>query len=127
MYENQVARVEVSSPIAKFFIGILAGCAAIAIPWLSSFLISSEEVNVNYFPHTYLVGVVVFAILIGLLVMTMEFKLPRPPKETLFAALAIPGLIAGSLNIAMEAEDANKMQKKQVSCPGRFVEGVVLG
>jgi len=106
--------VKVVSPLAKFFIGMLAGCAAIAIPRLSSFLISGTESEVNFFPGAYIIGAIAFSILIGLLVMVMEYKVPRPPKETLFAALAIPGIIAGSLNTAIETNDANISYQKAV-------------
>lgn len=106
--------VKVTSPVAKFFIGALAGCAAIVIPRLSSFLISGKGSDVNYFPEPYIMGAIAFSILIGLLVVVMEYKIPRPPKETLFAALAIPGLIAGSLNTVIESNEANITHQKAI-------------
>lgn len=127
MPNNQVVRIEVSSPIAKFFIGMLAGCAAIAIPRLSSLLISADEINDDYFPAAYIAGVIVFSVLIGLLVMIMEFKIPKPPKETLFAALAVPGLIAGSLNTAVETGDANRMQLKASKLSSQILEENGIG
>lgn len=100
--------VKISSPYAKFFIGVVAGCAAIAIPRLSSYLASGDKSGFNYFPTNYIIAIAVFSIFLGAVIVIMEYGLPKPPKETFFAALAIPGLIAGSLNVTVVARDANK-------------------
>lgn len=98
----------VSSPLLKFAIGAIAGSTVIIMPRLSSFLISGDE-NSTYFTNEYIIAIGVFSVILGLLVTIMEYNLTKPPKETFFAALAIPGLIAGSLN-AVETDQTQNTQ-----------------
>lgn len=105
---ESLSRVQTSSSVAKFLIGFIAGCAVIIIPRLSSFLMAKGTLaDVDFFPSSYLIAIVIFALFLGAIIVIMEFRLARPPKETFFAALAIPGLIAGSLNTALESDAAN--------------------
>lgn len=112
MGKDKLTTVKISSSYAKFFIGLVAGCAAIAIPRLSSYLSSVDHAGLSYFPINYIIAIVVFSIFLGSVIVIMEYKLPKPPKETFFAALAIPGLIAGSLNTTVETRDANRRYKE---------------
>jgi len=56
----------------------------------------------------------------------LEYEVPRPPKETFFAALAIPGIIAGSLNTAVESSGLrditiqNQTLKQQIQELNKF-------
>jgi len=111
---KDLANKKVTSPYAKFLIGALAGFSVVTIPRLSSSLISGEEAGFDYFPMNYIMAIVTFAVLLGLLVMVMEYKLPKPPKETFFAALAIPGLIVGSLNSVVDNAESNSAYKNTI-------------
>ena len=106
--------VKVSSSVAKFLIGVLAGCAAVAIPRLSSLLISGENDAVNFFPMPYITCAILFAVIVGFLVVVIEYGIAKTPKETLFAALAIPGVVAGSFNTVIETSGANTTYQKTV-------------
>ena len=107
--------VKVTSSAAKFFIGAVAGCSVAVIPRLSSYVISPNADDVsNYFSMTYIVSVIIFSVFIGLVIMITEYKFPKPPKETFFAALAIPGLIAGSLNTTAGTIETNNMHQETV-------------
>ncbi|MDH5324861.1 MAG: hypothetical protein OEZ68_17390 [Gammaproteobacteria bacterium] len=112
--ENQT--VEITSAAAKFCIGAVAGVAAIAIPRLISYATDANQ-SFTYLPLHYLGAVLSFALFIGALVVIFEYKTPKPPKETFFAALAIPGLLAGSFNTAVESQEANSIfaQNKELS------------
>lgn len=113
----------VSSPTAKFFIGFIAGCAVIIVPRLASMLVSGGlKAESIYFPTNYIIAIIVFASLLGFLVMIMEYKMPRLPKETLFAALAIPGLLAGSLNTALETTNTNQIYKQNQMLSREVIE-----
>ena len=107
--------VKVTSSAAKFLIGAVAGFSVAVIPRLSSYVISPNADDVsNYFSMTYIVSVIIFSIFIGLVIMITEYRFPKPPKETFFAALAIPGLIAGTLNTTAGTIETNNMHQETV-------------
>lgn len=112
MSEENANVIKISSSYAKFFIGTLAGCSAVAIPRLSSFLMSDKIEKASFFSSEYIISALVFSVLIGIFITIMEYKIPRPPKETLFAAIALPGIIAGSLNTALEANNTSRIYKQ---------------
>lgn len=93
----------IASSMAKFFIGFFAGLSAISIPRLSSMLLANSQATVS-FSQSFLYLIFVFAGLIGAITVILEFKIPRPPKETFFTALAVPALIAGAMNSAIETK-----------------------
>lgn len=99
-------------PLAKFAIGLTAGLVAVAIPRLSSDLSTLQVFNTEFYTPLFIASMLVFALLIGIVITILEYKIPRTPKDTLFSALAIPALVAGSLNTAIETQNANQLQNQ---------------
>ncbi|GAA6133483.1 hypothetical protein NBRC116188_02720 [Oceaniserpentilla sp. 4NH20-0058] len=111
----------ISHPLGKFAIGLIAGFVAIVIPRLSSDLSTLDNITPTYYTSIFFISVAGFAILIGLVITILEYKVPRTPKDTLFSALAIPALIAGSLNTAIETQNSNEIliQSERISQEAR--------
>ena len=99
--------IVISATGGKFLIGFIAGCAAVAVPRLTSLLTTGADDAGTYFTTNYILLIIVFGLFLGAITTILEYKLPRPPKETFFAALAIPGLLAGSLSTALESNKAD--------------------
>lgn len=95
-----------SSTYLKFTIGVMAGCSVVVIPRLSAYFFSSNDPGFTYFPTIFLFSALVFSLILGSIIVIFEYKIPKPPRETFFAALAIPGLVAGSINTTMETNNA---------------------
>jgi len=100
----------ITHPLAKFAIGLTAGLVAVIIPRLSSDLSASEVFSTDFYTPVFIISILVFALLIGIVICILEYKVPRTPKDTLFSALAIPALVAGSLNTAIETQNTNEIQ-----------------
>ncbi|MBA3582633.1 MAG: SPOR domain-containing protein [Gammaproteobacteria bacterium] len=105
----------VEAPAAKFIIGFAAGIAAISIPRLSALLTNDNISLITAFTPDYLAIVGLFGALIGTVVLILEYGVARTPKETFFAALAIPALVAGAFNTTMVSSQAQKTHEKMES------------
>lgn len=102
---------EITSPIVKFSIGVTAGISAVALPKLSAALNSGTESMSYYFPTNVLVLICAFSLLLGFLTVILEHGIPKIPKDTFFAALAIPGLVAGIVSTTID--DSKTIELKQ--------------
>jgi len=113
-------------PLAKFAIGLTAGLVAVAIPRLSSDLSSTQVFSTEFYTPLFISSMLVFALLIGVVITILEYKVPRTPKDTLFSALAIPALVAGSLNTAIETQNTNQLQAtaEQISQEARRINHI---
>lgn len=100
----------ISSPYAKFCIGFIAGCAAILIPRFSGLFAPGTESELTQIPTYYFIITAILAALIGAIIVISEFRVPKAPIETFFAALAVPGLIAGSVNTASISSEVKASQ-----------------
>lgn len=94
----------IEHPVPKFLIGVIAGVGAIFIPRLTAALSSvTESSNLNlgdYFPSDYLWIAFGFSIFIGLIMVIMEWKVPKEPHVTFALALGVPALFTGGFNTA---------------------------
>lgn len=90
----------VTSSKIKFCIGFIAGIAAVGMPRLVTMLTSGTDRELEYFTANFTYATLILGVMLGLIIAIFEHGKPKQPKETFFAALAIPGLVIGSLNSA---------------------------
>lgn len=96
--DNQV-HVTVSRPAYKFFIGFVAGFCAALFPRVTALLLVSDvQESLQILSLGYVLVSVLFATLIGAIIMIMEWNVAKEPRTTFMAALGIPALITGSVN-----------------------------
>ena len=102
----------VTSPLAKFAIGAAAGIAAVAIPRITPLVTMENPSLSGIFTNNFLYLIVALAVLLGGVITIVEYGNPRLPKETFFAALAIPSLLAGALNTGLVSQDLSVKQNQ---------------
>jgi len=111
---------KVSTPVIKFLIGFTAGLCAAFFPRLTASLaVSSGDSNIVLFDSSYITLSLVFAVLVGLIVMILEWRVPREPRATFMMAIGVPALITGSLNtttgidtVSSQAKDNQALAKQ---------------
>jgi MFS family permease len=96
----------ITMPILKLFIGFVAGLCAALFPRLTAAL-ATQGSNLIFFPLSYVVLALVFAMLIGVVVMILGWRVPAKPSDTFMMALGIPALLTGALNATL---DTNMLQ-----------------
>ncbi|MEK6814242.1 MAG: hypothetical protein AABY65_05880 [Nitrospirota bacterium] len=108
--ETQKAKMD--APAFKFFIGLVAGLTAMVLPRLIAALASSTEgSSVRYFSLDFAFLALAFGVIVGLVIMIFEWKIPSRPRDTFMTALGIPALLSGTLNaynasgVARDAEN----------------------
>ncbi len=100
-----------TSPLLKFFIGFVAGLCAAIVPRLMPVL-SSERGEFNLFPASYVAASLVFGTLIGAVMMIVEWGQSHAPKDTFMTALAVPGLLSGSINMAIGVNELQQTDQE---------------
>lgn len=111
---------KVSKPVIKLLIGFIAGLCAAFLPRLTASLaVSSGKTNVVLFDSGYITLSLIFAALVGLIVMILEWRVPREPRATFMMAIGVPALITGSLNtttgvdtVASQAKENQQLVEK---------------
>lgn len=85
----------------KFLVGFIAGlCSALFPRLVPAMTRLGESDNVSVLPWDYVLVSLLFAVLIGLVVMIFEWGVVKKPRDTFMAALGIPALLTGALNTA---------------------------
>lgn len=88
-------------PPMLFCIGLSAGACAALFPRLMPALLGQgTRVNVELFSFGYLLVVVVFSVLVGLVMMWTHWGSRHTPQTLFMAALGVPSLLSGSLNMS---------------------------
>ena len=93
-----ITKQKIEKPIYKFLIGFIGGFSAAIFPRLMAALALFEDNDVILLSMGYLYIAVLFAVLIGAVVMIMEWGVPKEPNATFMTALGLPALLAGALN-----------------------------
>ncbi|HEX9628110.1 MAG TPA: hypothetical protein VGA00_14310 [Acidiferrobacterales bacterium] len=88
-------------PPMLFCIGLSAGACAALFPRLMPALLGPDaRVNIELFSFGYLLVVVVFSVLVGLVMMWTHWGSRHTPQTLFMAALGVPSLLSGSLNMS---------------------------
>jgi hypothetical protein len=100
-----------SSAAAKFFIGLLAGMAAVLLPRLLALLARSDDAHIVFFPPSYFLLAAGVGVFLGLVMLVLEYQVAARPKETFMAALGIPAVLSGALGTASTAETVSDLTR----------------
>jgi hypothetical protein len=88
--------------LGTFLVGLIAGMCAVLFPRLTALIFAptaeSSFLEMNAFSLRYIIFSVVFALLIGIVVMILEWGVKSTPGQIFMAALGVPALIAGAVN-----------------------------
>ena len=109
---HQQHKAVTDSTLAKFMIGFIAGCAVVTIPKLSALFVASKPETAAFFDLNYIALIIIFGLFLGGVTAILEYKRACPPKDTFFSALAIPAILAGSMNTAVESNKTEEATKK---------------
>ncbi|MBI4715154.1 MAG: hypothetical protein HY760_04340, partial [Nitrospirae bacterium] len=111
---NPLPGTQITHPLLKFLIGFMAALCAALFPRLMTALSSATEIDQYvWFGGAYLTLSLVFATIVGLIVVILEYGIPKEPRLTFLTALGIPALLAGALNTNFSAKDAQKAEDKK--------------
>lgn len=103
---------KVSTPVIKFLIGFTAGLCAALFPRLTaSLVVSGGNSNIVLFDSGYMTLSLIFALLVGLIIMILEWRVPREPRATFMMAIGVPALITGSLNTTTGIDTVSSQAK----------------
>jgi len=103
---------EITTPILKLFIGFVAGLCAALFPRLTAALATQGD-NLIFFPLSYVSLALVFAMLIGVVVMILEWGVRAKPSETFMMALGIPALLTGALNATLDTNTVKNLAQQK--------------
>lgn len=120
----------VSMPWFKFLIGFVAGWCAACFPRLSALMAGGNSVDaLSLFSFDYIVLSGVFSVVIGFVVMIMEWNVAREPRATFMMAIGIPALLTGSFNATSGAQQVNAQQEKITDLVVQLSksEGIAIG
>ncbi len=113
---------KISRPGFKFIIGFIAGFSAAIFPRLTALmLVPHGENNLNIISAGYLFYSLLFAVLIGAVIMIMEWRLPKEPRITFMSALGIPAILTGSFN-TLDSASALDLQTEENKRLNQLVE-----
>jgi len=95
----------VTTPVLKFFIGLFASMGAVFLPRLTTVLFPdpSGQVTAIIWQWQYVLGAAGFCAFVGVAVMLKEWQVASRPWDTFMSALGIPAVLAGILNVNMDA------------------------
>jgi len=110
--QAQVVPPKVAKPWLKFLIGFVGGICAAIFPRLMAALALYGGSDVVLLSTGYLGIAVLFAVLVGAVVMIMEWGVLREPRATFMTALGIPALLAGALNTSNGAYELDNQAKE---------------
>lgn len=110
---KHVHALDVCRPVLKFFIGFVAGlCAVIAPRMLAALTVPATSDKITFFSFDYMAVSLMFAMMIGAVIMIMEWRQPKKPGDTFIKALGIPALLASALNTTAGISTVNAYVEK---------------
>ena len=96
--QELAVKKKVEKPVYKFIIGFVGGFFAATFPRLMAALTMQDSSELVLLSSGYLSVAVLFGVMIGSVVMIMEWGVPKEPGATFMTALGLPALLAGALN-----------------------------
>jgi hypothetical protein len=114
----------VSAPGPKFAIGLIASLCAVLFPRLIAALTVREQSNLVFLTPEFAGVAAVFSGLVGVVVMILEWRVARRPRDTFMTTLGIPAILASALNAnqgAQTLQQAAQTQEKLTQELGKAV------
>ena len=91
--------LKIERPGGKFLIGFFAGlCSAIFPRLLVLMNVSDKLDNIVVYDQVYIISSLIFSVLVGVVVMILEWRVLNEPGKTFIMALSVPALITGAVN-----------------------------
>lgn len=117
--QELAVKKKVEKPLYKFIIGFVGGFFAATFPRLMAALTMQDSSELVLLSAGYLSIAVLFGVMIGSVVMIMEWGVPKEPGSTFMTALGLPALLAGALNTTngahmLEAKSQENMKLAEV-------------
>jgi hypothetical protein len=106
-----------SRRFGHFVVGAFAALCAAFIPRLAATLptdADSTMLTIRVFTAEYVLTTLVFALLVGGVVVVFEWTANRSPREVFMSALPVPALITGFVNAAAVANQARQLAGEKV-------------
>jgi hypothetical protein len=98
--------------LRDFVVGAFAALCASFIPRLAAALPTTPDstlLTIRVFTAEYVVTTLVFALLVGGVVVVLEWSSNRTPREVFISALAVPALVTGFVNAAAVSNQAKEL------------------
>lgn len=92
------ATLLVSEPRMKFVVGMVAALSAVFFPRLMAALTAADQPRVTFVSREYFLLAFSFSALVAVVVMILEWRVPRAPRDTFMTTLGIPAMLAGALS-----------------------------
>jgi hypothetical protein len=126
---SPAGRDRIARRVGQFATGMFAGICAAFAPRLTLMIgppASSGAVNLDAFQTTYVVSALAFSVLIGGVVVILEWDGTRGPRDTFMAALGVPALLTGVFSTANLADEAVRQAErvKSISDQRILQEGI---
>ena len=112
--QARIGKQKIEKPAYKFLIGFIGGFCAAAFPRLMAALTLQDSSDVVLLSAGYLSIAVLFAVMIGAVVMIMEWGVSKEPSATFMTALGLPALLAGALNTSNGAFVLDTKSKENI-------------
>jgi len=89
------------NPFIVFFVGLTAGYIATILPRLITYLsVSEESVELSFFSGEYFLASSLFAIVIGISMVWLNYGKKETTNNLFMTALALPSVISGAINMS---------------------------
>src|SRR5262249_40334964 len=88
----------VSAPSLKLAIGFTASICAVLFPRLLAALTVPDSAKITFVSREYFVLSLLLSALVGVVVMILEWRVPRAPRDTFLMTLGLPAILAGALS-----------------------------
>ena len=105
-------KAAISRFLRDFVVGAFAALCASFIPRLAAALPTTADstlLTIRVFTTEYVVTTLVFALLVGGVVVVLEGSASRTPREVFISALAVPALVTGFVNAAAVSNQAKEL------------------
>ena len=120
--DNVNLKPKVRKPLFKFLIGFIGGLCAALFPRLMAAMALFDSNNILLLNTGYLCLAVLFAALIGGVIMIMEWGEPKEPRATFMAALGLPALLSGALNTSNGVYMLNEKASENIELTNKVQE-----
>lgn len=117
-------RMMVRNPIAKFAIGVFAVMAAAVIPRLAAALGTPSQVVLPGLTGGYLIVSGLFAGIVGITLMILEWWVPKTPRDSLMVALGVPAVLVGAFNTTVLTRQMDSLGQTQTASYQSGAQGI---